>query len=104
MIDWDKQLVKFDKTWLGLVLSIILPVITLSILFLYKFNGSYTFRQFISFMDTMQIMSKIFSLCVLPNLGLFFLFIWGNLLHGARGVIAGTLVVTFSILFVQFVL
>jgi hypothetical protein len=102
-IDFVKIFSKFDKLWLGFILAILTPSVTLYIVFFYKFD-EYSIRQFFHFMITMRIMSKMFSLCVLPNLGLFFLFIWGDFLRGARGVLAATFLVTFVIIFIQFVL
>jgi hypothetical protein len=94
---------KFDKLWIGFILALLVPVITLYIVFIYKFD-EYSIGQFFNFMIAMRIMSKMFSLCVLPNLGLFFLFIWGDFLHGARGVLTATFFVTFVIIIIQFVL
>jgi hypothetical protein len=90
----------FDKLWIGLLLALICPVVTLYIVYLHSFDN-YSIKEFFHFIITMKIMSKLFSLCVLPNLGLFFVFIWGNYLKGARGVLTGTFVVTFVILILQ---
>ena len=100
---FEKILSGIDKTWLGFILALLAPIITLAIVFVYKFDN-YTLDEFIDFLKSMHIMSKLFSLCVIPNLGLFFLFIWGNLLRGSRGVLAATFVVTFAIIVVQYIL
>lgn len=96
-------LLKLDNLWLGFILALITPAITLAIVFLYRFDN-YSVKEFFDFLQSMRIMSKLFSLCVIPNLGLFFLYIWGNLLRGARGVLAATFVVTFVIIIIQFAL
>jgi hypothetical protein len=98
-----KQLVKLDKFWIGFIVAIIVPVITLSITYFHTFSNQ-TIHEFFQFLRDRQIMSKLFSLCVLPNLAVFFLYIWGNFLKGARGVLAATIVVAVFVVFVQFVL
>lgn len=94
---------KFDKFWLGFSVGIIAPVITLSVVYIVTFDN-YTIHDFIYFLKTMRVMTKLFSLCVLPNLLCFFLFIWPNLLKGAKGVLTATVILALVILSVQFIL
>jgi len=98
-----KWSVKLDKFWIGFIMAIIVPVITLSITYYHTF-GNQHITEFFQFLHDRQIMSKLFSLCVLPNLAIFFLYIWGNFLKGARGVLAATIVVAIFVVFIQFVL
>jgi len=98
-----KRLEKLDKPWIGFIFAIIVPIITLSITYYHTF-GNQNISEFFRFLHDRNIMSKLFSLCVLPNLALFFFYIWGNFLKGARGVLAATIVVAIFIVFVQFVL
>ena len=91
---------RFDKTWIGFIFGLSAPVITLGIVFLTTFNG-YSYTEFIYFLSTMHIMTKLFSLCVLSNLAIFFLYIWGNLMSGARGVLAATLLIAMIVAFIQ---
>jgi len=100
--EFIKWLPKIDKFWLGFILGIITPVITLVIVFFHTFSN-YSVKEFFDFLQTMRILTKLFSLCVLPNLGVFFLFIWGDLLHGSRGVLAATFFVAIVILIIQFI-
>jgi hypothetical protein len=92
---------KLDKLWLGLLLGLIAPVVTLIIVFCVTFKN-YNIPEFFHFLKTMRVMSKLFSLCLLPNLGLFFLFIWPNNLKGAKGVLSATIVVAAFILVIQY--
>ena len=96
-----EKLEKFNKQWLGFVLGIIIPFLTLAIVYLLGFND-HSIKGFYVLISTLQIASKIFSLCVLSNLGLFFLFIWGNLNFGARGVLMSTFLIAAVILIYQF--
>jgi hypothetical protein len=87
---------KFDKIWLGAALGICAPVITLIIVYVYSFDG-YSVKQFFHFLTTMHILTKLLSLCALSNLGVFFIFIWLNLMKGARGVLISTMLVALII-------
>lgn len=93
-----------DKGWIGFLLGVTAPVITIIIVYFYSFNtNDYTFAQFIHFLKTMRVMSKLFSLCLLPNLLVFFLYIWADFNKGARGVLASTIVLAIIIVTNQFI-
>jgi hypothetical protein len=94
---------KFNKFVIGLIPGLLVPFGTLIIIFFHSFEN-YSVRDFFSFLKTMEIMTKLFSLCVLPNLGVFFIFIWLNYLKSARGVLAATFIVAFIILAIQLLL
>ena len=81
---------KLDSLWIGLVVGIFVPVLSL-LMFYYS-----TFTK-VSFMDyslQVRILPKIISLCVIPNLLVFFLFMWRNHYYSARGIILATLIIT----------
>ena len=85
---------RFDSLWIGLVVGIFVPVLAL-IMFYYS-----TFTK-VSFMDyslQVRVLPKVISLCVIPNLGVFFLFMWRNHYFSARGIIFATLIITFIVL------
>lgn len=85
---------KLDSLWIGLVVGIFVPVLSL-LMFYYS-----TFTK-VSFMDyslQVRILPKIISLCVIPNLGVFFLFIWRNHYYSARGIILATVIITLVVL------
>ena len=85
---------KLDSLWIGLVVGIFVPVLSL-LMFYYS-----TFTK-VSFMDyslQVRILPKIISLCVVPNLGVFFLFIWRNHYYSARGIILATVIITLVVL------
>jgi hypothetical protein len=92
---------RFNKLWFGLIFGLIIPCLTLAIVYKYSFS-QFGYKNFILYLSSMQIMTKLFSLCVLPNLGLFFLYMWKNLLFGARGVIAGTMIAAIIVTIIQF--
>jgi hypothetical protein len=93
---------KFDKFWIGFVAGIVVPVCTLTTVYIQTFYPTYNLKEFFDFLYTMHITTKLFSLCVLPNLGLFFLFLWGNLYKGARGTLGATIIIALTVVIVQF--
>lgn len=91
---------KFNTMLYGLIPGILLPVITLLIIWLVSFEGG--FFEFLTQYKRLGMLSKIISLSVIPNLLLFFLFIWTNRTFSARGVIFATLIMAFIMLMVKF--
>jgi hypothetical protein len=93
---------RFDNIYLGFVLGVLVPITTLAIVYVHTFHN-YSVKEFFYYIKTMNIMTKLFSLCVIPNLGLFFLFIWPNYLKSARGVLTATFLVAFFVVIVQII-
>jgi hypothetical protein len=87
---------------LGGLAGIILPFLILIILHSVRFNH-YSFNDFIERIVKLKIAAKFISLCAIPNLLLFFIFIWLNKLNTARGVLGATLLLTFIILIFKFI-
>ena len=85
---------------LGLISGLVLPIVTLVVIWLIRFDGG--LGEFLSSFQRMSMLRKVISLSALPNLLLFFLFIWTNRTFSARGVIFGTLVVAMVMLALKF--
>jgi len=81
---------KFDSLTLGLILGIIAPIITMLIVYFLKFD-LYKVDELLNYLVAKQVFTKIVSLCVIPNLVLFFIFIRKNYLYSARGVLMATI-------------
>src|SRR3954469_15508999 len=83
---------KFDNTWLGFVLGMSAPFLTLYIFYLVKFNHL-TFGEFYeNILFANNILTASISLCVITNLLVFFIFIWTNRNFSARGVLFSTFI------------
>ncbi len=95
------KLKKLDKIKIGFIAGILAPTLTLCIVYLYTFDN-YTIKEFFHFLKTMRVLTKLFSLCVLPNLAVFFLFLWPNFLKGARGTLLATFFIAVIIILIQF--
>jgi len=84
----------------GLIAGIILPVISMIVIWLIRYDGG--FFEFISHFQRLGMLSKVVSLATIPNLLLFFVCIWTNRNFSARGVIFATLIVAFIMLVLKF--
>jgi hypothetical protein len=87
----------FDSKWLGTAAGIFVPFI--SVLIFYSTNfAEVSIAYFITYSLQIKILPQLISLCVIPNLGLFFLFMWRNHLNAARGVIMATILLALIVL------
>ncbi len=91
---------KYDKLLTGLIPGIIVPAVALLVSWLILSDnplGVYLdrFRQ-------LNRISSLISLSAIPNLLIFFLFIWSNSYRAARGVILATLILAFVMLIFKF--
>jgi len=87
---------RFDSMQYGLVPGIILPLIGLIIVWAVRFDGG--LLEFLKQFQQSRMLPKLLSLLAIPNLVLFFLFIWTNRSFSARGVIFATFVLAFVML------
>ena len=91
-----KENLKFDGRWFGFIAGIIIPLITLFLFYMYR--NPQSFKLFYDQVLTINILSRLVSLCVLPNLLVFFVFIWTNRYKSAHGVIGATFVYALIVL------
>jgi hypothetical protein len=95
-----KETKRFDSMWWGIIPGIILPLVALILIWTVKFDGG--FFQFLTEFQHSGLLSKVISLATIPNLLLFFLFIWTDRTFSSRGVIFATLVLAFLMLMLKF--
>ncbi len=82
---------KFDTWTLGTSLGIMAPLAAfLTYYFLY--NSRIPFVRFIDNLRLGEIFLPLISLCVVPNLLIFFIFIWTKKDKSAKGVILATII------------
>lgn len=91
---------KLDSMGLGLICGLLLPLLTLIVLWQVRYDMG--LAEFLSSFQRIGALSKIISLSVIPNLLLFFVFIWTNRSFSARGVIFATLIVAMIMLLIKF--
>jgi hypothetical protein len=92
---------KFNTLLTGLIPALILPALTLLGFWIIKSDRG--FVEFLQQFQQMDLLSKVVSLAAIPNLLLFFLFIWTKRNFSARGVIFATLLLAFVMLILKIV-
>jgi len=92
---------RFDSMQYGLIPGLLLPPLTLVIFWLVKSDLS--LWNFLERFQLLGMLSKVLSLATVPNLLLFFVFIWTRRNFSARGVIFATLLMAFLMLVLKFV-
>ena len=92
---------KFDTMLTGLIPSLLLPVLV--ILGFWMIKSERGFVDFLEHFQQMKMLSKVVSLAAIPNLLLFFIFIWTNRNFSARGVIFATFLLAFVMVILKIV-
>jgi len=82
---------KFDKLITGIISGFMLPVIILLLSFLFA-KGDPGFSSWLNRILQPDIFTRIISFCVFPNVLIFMLFNYFDMLKAARGVLAITIV------------
>jgi hypothetical protein len=91
---------RFDTLLSGLIPGIVLPLVALVVI--WAIQSEEGLFEFLNTFQHRNVLSKIISLAALPNLLLFFLFLWTDRTFSARGVIFATLVLAFVMLVLKF--
>lgn len=86
----QKTHVQYNTEQLGIITGLVVPFIV--IIGFYMYRGSESIDAFFEKIVSVGIFSELVSLCVVPNLLLFFIFMWTNRLRSARGVIGATFI------------
>ena len=98
MIHKDRR---WNKFWIGLALGAVLPVVIFLLVYLFIYSKT-PFVEFLEYALVMQALPKILSLCALPNLAVFYLFLNKEYWRTTRGVIAATLLCTLAVVVFKF--
>lgn len=85
----------------GLFVGLMLPAAVLLLFFAWKGEGIGLFGFFIRQQQN-RLLSPLLSLAVLPNLGIFWIFIKRNQYMQARGVIFATLLLAICVILLKF--
>lgn len=79
----------------GFLFGIIVPFVVFGLVYLYFMNEFTTLKQYFLYIKRAGILMKIISLCLVPNLLVFFLFLRQQAMQSARGVLGATFIVGF---------
>ncbi len=94
---------RYNNIRLGAMLGLLAPILGFLLVYLIAFRGI-SFVEFLEFLVSRKKLSSVISLSVIPNLLLFFIFIWLNYLYSARGVLASTLLYAVVVVLTKFLI
>jgi len=88
---------RFNSLTTGLLLGIAGPLLTLFVIYLIT-TQDLSIKDYINQLIFFKVYTHIISLSVIPNLLIFFTFIWLNKLKSARGVLLATIILALIVL------
>lgn len=94
---------KIDNLKLGLLFGIVAPVLTMLVIYLVQFSD-YNLNELVDILVAKKVFTKIVSLCVIPNLALFFFFLNKNYYRSARGILSATIIFAIFVFISKFAL
>lgn len=90
----------WNKIWVGLLAGLIIPPLVLIGYWLFNFSylrlDSFLFKELMA-----NVLTPLLSLCVLGNLGAFYLFLQKEFYQSTKGVIFATLIYAFGVFAVK---
>ena len=87
---------------LGTTLGVIVPVVSFVIVYLFR-ETELSFMEYLKTLYFLKVLPKLMSLCLLPNLVLFFVFLWSDRLRAAQGVILSLFIIGLPIVILKFI-
>jgi len=85
-----KATVKYDNLTTGIVAGLLLPLITILIMFLFA-KGDPSLKEWLRKIADADIASKVITLSVIPNVFIFLLFNHFDMLRASRGILGITI-------------
>ena len=92
---------RWNKFWIGFVVGIILPTIIFLLIYLIGYSEA-SFVDFVKYSSLIRALPKILSLCIVPNLAVFYFFLNKEFWKSTKGIITATLLCTLAILAIKF--
>lgn len=89
-----------NTTITGLLSGIFLPVVVFIIIY-FVLSNQITISNFMQRLMERKIQGHFISISIIPNLLVFFIFIWSNKIKAARGVLLSTFLWAFLILAIR---
>ena len=89
-----------DTTVTGALFGIFVPIITFFVIY-FVLSGSQTLNDYLQRLFDRNIQGHFISISVIPNLLIFFIFIWLYKMKAARGVLLSTFLWAFLILAIR---
>ncbi len=93
--------INWNTFWLGFTIGMVLPVLSILCYWLWSFKYMLFYPQFFKFLMNGGVLSAVLSLCLIPNLGAFFLFLNKERWKTCRGFILTMLIYGFIIVYLK---
>ncbi len=87
----------------GLIAGLLVPLLAFAV-FYFISSPDKAFPEFIGFIVARKKLSSLISLSVIPDLLVFFIFIWLNYLYSARGVLAAVFMIALMVVLTKFLI
>jgi len=87
----------------GLLAGLVVPLLALAVFYLIS-SSDKTFPAFLDFIVSRKKLSSLISLAVVPDLLVFFIFIWLEYLYSARGVLAAVFLFALIVVLTKFLI
>ena len=87
----------------GLLAGILIPLLAL-VIFYFGSSAELSFSEFIVFIVSRRKLSSLISLSLVPDLLVFFIFIWLNYLYSARGVLGAVFILALVVVMTKFLI
>ncbi len=94
--------VKTNTLWFGAIMGIIVAFISFIMIYFLR-EPDMIFMEYIRTLYFLRILPKLMSLCLLPNLLLFFVFMRIEHLRAAQGVILSLFIIGLPIVILKFI-
>ncbi|MCQ2236267.1 MAG: hypothetical protein MJZ18_04600 [Bacteroidales bacterium] len=91
-----------NKRYIGVILGLILPVITMWALYEFSYGGDRPVSEFIESLIRLQSMSTMIAIACLSNLAVFTIFAYTDKYEVSRGMILSTILWAFAIVVIKF--
>ena len=95
---------KFNNFWIGTLIGITIPPVAIILFHLNFSPKSFSFTDLYNYSRYLGLTASIISLCVIPNLLSFFVFIWTEKYLSARGVVFSTLAYVILVVIIKFLI
>ncbi len=99
----QKHSKKADKPLTGWIAGVVVPPLAFVIIWL-LIPTERDFAGFITYAIKANVLSKFMSLAVLPNLLVFFIFIWAKMDRAAKGVLYATFILAIVVIAIKFLM
>ncbi|MCK4852680.1 MAG: hypothetical protein KAT31_00425 [Bacteroidales bacterium] len=87
----------------GLIAGLLVPLLAITIFYFVAFADT-EFPEFIKILVSRKKLSSLISISVIPDLLVFFIFIWLNYLYSARGVLAAVFLSAIVVVLTKFLI